>query len=353
VNRAGYRTSLVVADGRGEEIKDGIEVIDVGNARGRLGRMTVAANRVYRAAKHSDAAICHFHDPELLPFGATLRRAGKIVVYDAHEDLGEDVRTKDYLPALLRYPIARAADFVERIAGGKLSAIVGATPGIAAKFQRYGYRSAEINNFPWSHELRLQDSPPMQERALEFVYVGGISVDRGLIKILKALALLEGPGLLNIAGSFSLEREQAVAEASPGWDRVRFLGQLGREDVAHLLGATRAGLVLFQPLANNVTGRPNKLFEYMSAALPVIASDYPGWREIVDSCGCGLLVDPQSPEAIAEAMQWILDHPAESQAMGERGRQAILTRYNWEAEAKKLIDLYEQLTGPGEGGARQ
>jgi hypothetical protein len=85
------------------------------------------------------------------------------------------------------------------------------------------------------------------------------------------------------------------------------------------------------------------MFEYMAAGLPVIASDFSLWREIVDGSGCGLLVDPMDPEAIAEAMQWILEHPAESEAMGRRGRQAVKERYNWEQEAKKLIRLYRRL----------
>jgi glycosyltransferase involved in cell wall biosynthesis len=81
----------------------------------------------------------------------------------------------------------------------------------------------------------------------------------------------------------------------------------------------------------------------MSAGLPVIASDYPRWREIVDDAGCGLLVDPTDPAAIAAAMQWILDHPEEAEAMGERGRRAILDRYSWDREADKLIELYATL----------
>jgi len=109
------------------------------------------------------------------------------------------------------------------------------------------------------------------------------------------------------------------------------------------MARARAGLVLFQPLPNNVAGRPNKLFEYMSAGIPVIASDYPGWRAIVDGARCGLLVDPQSPGAIADAMQWILDHPDEAEAMGRRGYEAIRDRYSWDREAEKLMALYSKL----------
>ena len=81
----------------------------------------------------------------------------------------------------------------------------------------------------------------------------------------------------------------------------------------------------------------------MSAGIPVIASDFPLWRQIVSSARCGLLVDPQDPRAIAEAMRWILKHPAEAESMGQRGRLAVERTYNWDIEVTKLIDLYSKL----------
>jgi glycosyltransferase involved in cell wall biosynthesis len=81
----------------------------------------------------------------------------------------------------------------------------------------------------------------------------------------------------------------------------------------------------------------------MSAGLPVIASDFPLWRDIVAGNRCGLLVDPMSPRAIADAIVWMLDHPDEAQEMGRRGREAVIHRYSWEAEAQKLQALYARL----------
>ncbi len=81
----------------------------------------------------------------------------------------------------------------------------------------------------------------------------------------------------------------------------------------------------------------------MSAGVPVIASDFPLWRKIVEGAGCGLVADPLDPHAIASAIEWLLTHPDEAEAMGKRGQEAVRKLYNWEHEAKALINFYERL----------
>ena len=105
----------------------------------------------------------------------------------------------------------------------------------------------------------------------------------------------------------------------------------------------RCGLVLFRPAPNHLEAQPNKLFEYMSAGLPVIASDFPAWRELVEGTGAGLLVDPDDPQAIAHAIAWILRHPAEAEQMGRRGREAVYRDFNWDREAEKLAACYRNI----------
>jgi glycosyltransferase involved in cell wall biosynthesis len=117
-----------------------------------------------------------------------------------------------------------------------------------------------------------------------------------------------------------------------------------RAALASLLNQARVGLVLFQPERDHVEAMPNKLFEYLAAGLPVVASDFPLWRGLVADTGCGLVVDPRDPAAIAAAVRYLLEHPAEAEAMGRRGHEAVRQRFNWEREAGKLLSLYRELS---------
>jgi hypothetical protein len=98
------------------------------------------------------------------------------------------------------------------------------------------------------------------------------------------------------------------------------------------------------PLQRFVDALPVKLFEYMAAELPVIVSDLPRVREIVQGADCGLLVDPLDSSSLADAMRRLADSPEERRRLGENGRNAVRERYNWGSEEAKLLELYARLT---------
>ncbi len=344
------QVALYVQDGKGDEaVADrGFIIRDTGAPpKGRIRRMTLGAWRMYRAVRRARPRVAHFHDPELLPWAVLLRLSGIRVVYDAHEDLPAATLSKPYIRPVLRRPVSVAIRLVEGAAARQLSAVIAATPSIAGNFA--ALRPALVQNFPLLAEL----APPAIPVALSlphFAYVGGLAHIRGAREMVDALARSKVPDVrLQMAGGFSPDLGVELG-AMPGWARVDFHGWADRTAVARILASCRAGLVLFHPEPNHLTAQPNKMFEYMAAGLPVIASDFPLWREIVDGAGCGLLVDPMDPAAIARAMQWIIDHPAEAAEMGRRGRAAVEHTYNWEAESTKLVELYRRLLPAPEEG---
>jgi glycosyltransferase involved in cell wall biosynthesis len=180
---------------------------------------------------------------------------------------------------------------------------------------------------------------------MTITYVGGIGPTRGTREVVEAISIL--PNSLQaqfvLVGRFKPPELLDELQKMPGWERVKFVGWQSRERVRNLLSKTRVGVVTLLPVLNYVQSYPTKLFEYMSAGIPVVASDFPIWRQIVEEVGCGLLVDPLNPQDIADALTWLLEHPEEAEAMGRRGQKAVYTSFNWDTEAQKLIRFYEKV----------
>jgi glycosyltransferase involved in cell wall biosynthesis len=340
---AGHEVHLVVC---GEEAdipprlkESGVTVHLLKPAAKRRERMTSKTREVFQAGADLEGDIYHFHDPEGLPQALKWRKKlGRPFIYDIHEPYPDRILTKDWLPRVLRRPAARAFAAYENYAALRLDGLAAATDHIAARFARHP-RRVIIRNYPLKDEFQRPDTPARPEPGC-FVYIGGLTRLRGVVEMAQAAELAGPAARLVLAGRFESRNLQDLCAASP---RVAWLGHLGRDDLVRLLAGACAGLATLHPTKAYQGSLPTKMFEYMSAGLPVIASDFPLWREIVTEAGCGLLVDPRNPRAIAEAMNYILAHPDEAAAMGRRGRAAVEGRYNWEAEFPKLQRLYAEL----------
>lgn len=340
--RAGHEVALVVADGIGDAVREGVSIHDVGAPSGRLDRMRNVTRRVLAKAVELDAAVYHLHDPELLPVGLKLKKLGKWVIFDAHEDVPKQLMGKPYLNPLSRWLLSKGFAFYEAWACRRLDGIIAATPCIRDKFLAINPNTVDINNFPLLGELAAGEIN-WSRKQQQVAYVGGIARIRGILEVVAAVAQTRSDVRLQLIGKFSEAEAERVAKASPGWSRVDALGFLDREGVRDVLQRAVAGLVTFLPMPNHIDAQPNKMFEYMSAGVPVIASHFPLWREIVEGNHCGLCVDPLQPAEISRAMDHLLSHPEEAEQMGRNGQRAVQERYNWSIEEKKLLSFYSTL----------
>ena len=339
----GFNVTLLVADGLGESVYQGVRVIYVGKPITRIHRMIYTVINIKRTALRLGADIYHLHDPELLLIVKYLKRNGFTVIYDAHEDVAKQIISKPYLnPIIARIISIIFARFEKKIIK-YLDCIIAATPSIAEKFKSLHNHIVIVNNYPLQRETYGLISREKEGSCI--AYIGAISKIRGLKFVVQALSILEGKVKLHIAGTFIENDYYKELSIMDGWKYVIDHGQVSRDEVSEILGKSIAGIVTFLPVPNHVNSQPNKIFEYMASAIPVIASDFPLWKRIIKNTNSGICVNPESPTDIASAIEWILMHPDEALNLGENGRRAIERQYNWGIEEKSLIEEYKKLAG--------
>ncbi len=341
LSAAGYDVRLVVADGLGDAVDHGVRIRDVGVPRGRANRIARTPGRVLSAALEEPADLFHFHDPELLRVGLKLRQRGQRVVFDSHEDVPRQILHKPYLPASVARVVSRGFESYQNYVARRLDGVVAATPYIRDIFRDRTPRVVDVSNFPLLDELFVPNAWDSKQR--EICYIGDVSEIRGIVELTDAMDRVRSGATLNLCGEFHSQELRSRVHAHAGWQRVREHGVMDRAGVRDVLARSMAGVVTLHPVPNYVHSQPIKMFEYMSAGIPVIASDFPLWRDIVLGNDCGVVVDPMQPGDIAAAIDRLVTDPAEARRLGENGRRAVRERYSWEAEVPSLLRFYREV----------
>lgn len=365
---AGYDVTLA-ARADTDATREGVRVVALKTYRRRLVRMTWGVARAYAVALRSHARIVHVHDPELIPLLLLLRLAGKRVVYDAHEYLSRQVAAKQYLPGPARRAAAALARALEWFVGRVAHRIVTVNAACASVYPPR--KVAVVANFPERARFPLAapvpgtddggdvvrghaaapapkaapTAPAPEHSTPEFVYVGGISAARGVTEMVDAIDLLAAgdAARLRLVGRFSPPALEQQLAQRPGWRHVDYAGLVPHDVVAEYLRGAVAGLATLQSTPNHLISSPVKVFEYMAMGLPVILSDFPRWRELLDGVDCAIWVDPADPAAIAAAMRELLHNPERRAAMSRAATDAVAQRFNWDTQLRALVDVYRSL----------
>jgi glycosyltransferase involved in cell wall biosynthesis len=334
----------------------GVRLVTYTRPRGKIGRLRTLP-RLLVMAWRIDADAYHCNEPDSWLVGVLLRLLRrKHVVFDCHEYYPGHIKRG------LAWPLSTLAGWATKyylqLLGLLTHRIVLAKYSVQDDFSwSRGRQVVVLNTTP----LKSLEDPPVtaaseKESAgpFTFAHIGVIRRERGSEQLLEAIRVLDRRGIddfrVRIIGEFKDGSEADFFERSVRYgvrDRIEFHRWLPFDEAFSLVRQSHAGVILFQKsLENNVRGMPHKMFDYMLAGLPVIAPDFaPDIVGVLDPSGAGFLIDTAEPEQLADAMQTLIEDRQLAQKCGRRGRQAVFDRYNWEHDAKILVETYHELFG--------
>lgn len=332
-----YDVTLIAPNTESRDV-EGVHIVGVELPESRMKR-PLYLHRVYEAMVKVDAEVYHFHDPELIRLGRKMQRRGKKVVFDAHEDVPQQILLKLWIPRLLRKPLSAYWQRHERRNFRHYDALVSVTPTIVERLRTYNSNTYQITNYPIfvAHEDQRQWGKSV-------CFAGGIS-PRYLNEVV--LDALEGTDIrYRMAGPIE-EGYEAQIKAHSGWPMVDYVGTLPYDQVGAFIQQSTVGIATLDYIPNVGYRKGSlgviKFFEYLAAGIPVVATDFEVWKPVVEKYRCGFCVDPHDKKAVGDAIRYLIDHPEEARKMGDRGIEAVQKEYCWDTQGEILLKMYEEL----------
>lgn len=340
IAKTGYNVVLFVNDTKDDEVLDGVNIQSTKyKPKNRIERFLYTKRSLLDKAITLDADIYHLHDPDLLPMGNKLKKLGKKIIFDSHEDVPLQIIDKEWIPKIIRFLTSKIYEIYEKHSVKKYDAIISVTPNIVDRFRSFHSNTFMVTNYPVVDENEIIIRTP--EKAICFA--GGITSQYRHHNILKAIENIDDIKYL-LAGSTTKEY-LSMLKGLPAWEKVDYVGRIPHSEVKKIYSRSNAGIAINSTIQVKGQGTLGnvKLFEFMEAKLPVICTDYRLWKEIVEGNKCGICVEPDNIEEIRNAIEYIINNPKEAQHMGENGRRAVLREYNWKTQEKELLEIYEGL----------
>ncbi|NIK11820.1 glycosyltransferase involved in cell wall biosynthesis [Alkalibacillus almallahensis] len=340
---SGYDVVLLApSTGENEDIL--VPHVPIKHYSSKLKRMILGSIEVYKKAKKLKADVYHFHDPELIFVARLLKRRNNTVVYDVHEDFLTSLVKKDYLNKFVKKIIKYSFRSIEKIFTKGFEFI------LAEKYYQNIYPKGKwILNYPTVNQQYIEHQrkdKPIEKRLL---YTGNVDIQRGA-QIHAKIPDLHSEIGVHFVGKCPLKfAEEIYRIAGDTKERIHITGInkfIEKEEIdrQYLSRNWLAGLAIFPPTDHYQKKELTKFFEYMNAGIPIICSNFSAWKEFVNKHQCGIAVDPYDDDEIRDTIDYLVSNPSKVHEMGLNGKKAVISELNWQSQANRLVELYDDWT---------
>lgn len=337
------KITLIVNDDNDNEFINNVNIINLNvKFKNRIGRMFYSLFILKHKLIEVDADIYHFHDPELIPVANSLKKQGKKVVFDFHEDVPSLIQFKAWVYPPLRNLIAFIYKHYESRSIAKFDGVISVTPHIVERLKESNKNSILITNYP---VIKEELTKHVFNDSLNICFAGGITSQWNHELIIECLEEVEFPIIYHLAGPVNGIYLNKLRNLK-GWRKVKYYGTINQNEVREIYSKSQLGLALLiyeTQVGKKGTLGNTKLFEYMEAGIPFVCSDNELWLTIVNEYNSGYAINPKNKEEFLSVLQELYRKKHLVTEKGTKGRKAAIEVFNWQNQEEKLRAFYNQL----------
>lgn len=325
----GFEVSILTNDGNEDEIIDNIKIYSTKSWSSRLLILLFAKSQFIKKINSINADIYQLHSPELLPLINPIKKLGKKVIYDAHEDMPNHILEKEWIPLFLRPIISNIFKIYQKIKFKQLDHLI--SPHHHIIENSLISNSTVIPNFPLIREkIENNKLKNYKSRKNIICYVGTVysfSNQEEIFEALNSFNEIE----YHIAGYID-ESSFNNFKKFKSFHKLTYYGRVSQKALKLLFRKCTIGIVVLDYRLNlgyyKGSFGPNKIFEYMEAGLPIICTNYKIWNDIIKKYNCGICVEPNNVEQLKQAIYFLENNKEKAYEMGMNGMRAVREEYN-------------------------
>lgn len=342
-----YEVHLVVNDNFKDEIREGVHIHSMNiSFRNRVERIC-SIKKVLKCLLTINAEVYHLHDPELLLIATQLIKQNKKVIFDSHEYYYEQIKTKEYIPAIFRNIIAALYKQYETHVCKRINGVISICPlrredgSIYNPFQGRCKLHQYIANYPIYRES--ENHIRNGNEVFKICYAGGLTHERGITYLIDAC--YEANCKLILAGTFSSTEYQHELEKKESYICVDYRGQCTSEEVFDIYkeASVGASTLLDSGQYFKIETFPVKVYEYFQMNLPVLISAYPYAIEMNEQYKFGITVNPEDIGDMSRAITILKNNSTLCSNLGRGGNDLYTGKLNWKQESKKMLIFYKKI----------